>query len=436
MWNNTKILVVDDTPANLEVVTEILSAQGYSTSAVTSGERALKWLETYQASLILLDIQMPGIDGFKTCQKIKANARTSNIPIIFITALSNIESISTGFSLGAVDYISKPFQEAELLARVKTHLKLQHMNQALEQQVAQRTSELETAMTQLQEALKQLHASQLQLIQKEKMSALGNLVAGIAHEINNPLGFIRGNINELRHSLSAVTGCLQRYRETFPEPGEEIQGLLEDYDIDFVLNDLPKMLDSMRVGSDRICGISNSLRIFSRADTEVKFKADLHEGIDSTLMILKYRLQENDIRPEIKIIRSYGELPEITCFPGQLNQVFMNLLANAIDIFDESAEGNDDKNLEANSPKITIQTRLIEQKNMVEICISDNGKGMSEAIMGKIFDRQFTSKEVGKGTGLGLTIAHQIVVDTHHGALEVWSEVGKGTEFLIRLPVG
>ena len=436
MWNDTKILVVDDTPANLEVVTEILSSQGYGTAAVTSGERALKWLETYQANLILLDVQMPGIDGFETCQKIKANARTANIPIIFITALSNIESISTGFSLGAVDYISKPFQEAELLARVKTHLKLQQMNQDLEQQVAQRTSELETTMTQLQAALEQLKDSQLQLIQKEKMSALGNLVAGIAHEINNPLGFIRGNIKELRCSLSEVTECLQRYRETFPEPGEEIKDLLEDYDIDFVLNDLPKMLDSMWVGSDRICGISNSLRIFSRADTEVKFKANLHEGIDSTLMILKYRLQKNDIRPEIEIIRNYGELPEITCFPGQLNQVFMNLLANAIDIFDEGAKDADDKKLETNFPKITIQTRLLEQKNMVEICIADNGKGMSGEIMDKIFDRQFTSKDVGKGTGLGLMIAQQIVVDTHYGNLEARSEVGKGTAFLVRLPIG
>lgn len=435
MRDNTKILVVDDIPANLEVVTETLSSQGYTIAAVTSGERALRWLETYEADLILLDIQMPGIDGFETCQKIKINAKTADIPIIFITALSDIESTAKGFSLGAVDYISKPFQEAELLARVNTHLKLQQMQQSLEQQVAERTQDLESAMVQLQAALSQLKESQLQLIQQEKMSALGNLVAGIAHEINNPLGFVRGNIKEARRSLSEISECLQCYQKAFPEPGKEIEDLLKDYDIEFVLEDLPKMLTSMQVGCDRILSISNSLRTFSRADTEVKFKANLHESIDSALLILKYRLKANDARPEIEVIRDYDDLPEINCFPGQLNQVFMNLLANAIDMFDEIAEANDYESLKANPQKITIQTRLLEQEHTVEIHIADNGKGIAGEMLAKIFDRQFTTKAVGKGTGLGLAIAQQIVVDTHSGSLDVRSEMGHGTEFRIRLPI-
>ena len=427
MWDSAKILVVDDTPANLEVVTETLSSKGYITAAVTSGERALKWLETYTADLILLDIQMPGIDGFETCRLIKTDTKAVDTPVIFITALSDIDSIAKGFSLGAVDYISKPFQELELLARVNTHLKLQRLNQSLEQQVAERTRDLEEALTQLE-------ISELQLIQQEKMSALGNLVAGVAHEINNPLGFVSSNIPEVHHSLNDIIECLQCYRKTFPQPGANIENLLQDLEIDFLLEDLPKILNSMQIGCQRISDISNSLRTFSRGDTESKFKTDIHEGIDSTLLILKYRLKENKIRPEIVVLRDYSELPEIHCFPGQLNQVFMNILANAIDMFDEIAEAKSFDDMERNPQQITIQTQQCTPLN-VEICIRDNGKGISKEVCSKIFDRKFTTKEVGKGTGLGLAIAHQVVVSKHGGSLDVHSEMGYGTEFVIKLPI-
>ncbi|MEL7034172.1 MAG: AAA family ATPase [Cyanobacteria bacterium J06592_8] len=286
---------------------------------------------------------------------------------------------------------------------------------------------------QAQDYAQQLEESQLQLVQSEKMSALGNLVAGVAHEINNPLGFINGNITEVRHSLNDITECLQSYRQTFPKPGEKIEALLEELEIDFLIEDLPKMLNSMKVGCDRIRGISTSLRMFSRADTESQFKANVHDGIDSTLLILKYRLKARDFRPEIEVIRDYGDLPEINCFPGQLNQVFMNLLANAIDMFDEIAEGLSSKQLQANPQRITIQTQVVEPDS-IEIRIRDNGKGMSEEVCSKIFDRKFTTKGVGKGTGLGLAIARQVIVEKHSGSLEVQSKIGEGTEFLIRLP--
>ena len=286
---------------------------------------------------------------------------------------------------------------------------------------------------QSQDYAQRLEESQLQLVQSEKMSALGNLVAGVAHEINNPLGFINGNITEVRNCVNDITECLQSYRQAFPEPGEEIEGLLEEVEIDFLIEDLPKMLDSMKVGCDRIRGISTSLRMFSRADTESKFKANVHDGIDSTLLILKYRLKAKDFRPEIEVIRNYGDLPEINCFPGQLNQVFMNLLANAIDMFDEMAEGQSFKELQAHPQQITIQTQVVETDH-VEICIRDNGKGMSEEICSKIFDRKFTTKAVGKGTGLGLAIARQVIVEKHSGSLKVRSEIAQGTEFIICLP--
>ena len=190
----------------------------------------------------------------------------------------------------------------------------------------------------------------------------------------------------------------------------------------------------MKGATDRIKGISTSLRTFSRADTDHKVGANLHEGLDSTLLILKYRLKPNEHRPAIDVIQDYGELPLIECFPGQLNQVFMNILANAIDMFDEVAQTQSLEELKARSQKITIRTEIIDRQ--VQISIRDNGKGMTEAVQAKIFDHLFTTKGVGKGTGLGLAIARQIVAEKHGGSLDVQSELDQGTEFRIRLPIG
>jgi signal transduction histidine kinase len=209
--------------------------------------------------------------------------------------------------------------------------------------------------------------------------------------------------------------------------------LAEEIDLEFILEDLPKLIDSMKAATDRIKGISTSLRIFSRADQEHKVRANMNEGLDSTLLILKYRLKGNEHRPAIQVIRNYGDIPEIDCFPGQLNQVFMNILANAIDIFDEMAQQTTWEKLENHPQQITIQTTLLPEKNAVEIRIGDNGKGMNETVKSKIFDHLFTTKEVGKGTGLGLAIARQIVTEKHDGRLEVQSELGQGTEFSISL---
>jgi predicted ATPase/signal transduction histidine kinase len=312
--------------------------------------------------------------------------------------------------------------------------RLYRQSQDYAKQLEGTVQELQQTQQQLQNSFEELQQAQLQLVQSEKMSALGNLVAGVAHEINNPLGFISGNITELTTSIQDITEYIQCYERIFPSPGEEIENKREELDIEFLLEDLPNMLSAMKVGCDRIGGISTSLRTFSRADTHSKFKANLHQGIDSTLLILKYRLKACDIRPEIKVIRDYGNLPEINCFPGQLNQVFMNILANGIDMFDEMAIEQFDAGLQVLPQQIIIRTHLIEQ-HRVEISIRDNGKGMSEEVCSKIFDRKFTTKEVGKGTGLGLAIAHNIVVDTHNGCLKVKSQKGQGTEFLICLPI-
>ncbi|HEY9809512.1 MAG TPA: AAA family ATPase [Halomicronema sp.] len=287
---------------------------------------------------------------------------------------------------------------------------------------------------QAQHYSQQLEQSQLKLIHSEKMSALGNLVAGVAHEINNPIGFIYGNINQAISSVQDITKHLKLYQEKFPNPGSEIDDHAEEIEIDYQLEDLPKMLTSMQVGCDRIKGISTSLRSFSRADKDYKVPFNIHEGIDSTLLILKHRLKAQDHRPAIEVVKNYGEFSNIECFPGQLNQVFMNILANAIDVFDEEVQQSSKRDFKTNPQKITIKTAFLPQENSVEIIIQDNGKGMSEEVKTKIFEYLFTTKGVGKGTGLGLAIARQIIVEKHGGSLEVESKLGEETTFLLRLP--
>ncbi|MEG3973436.1 AAA family ATPase [Microcoleus sp. herbarium8] len=286
---------------------------------------------------------------------------------------------------------------------------------------------------QAQDYAHQVEQSQLQLVQSEKMSALGNLVAGVAHEINNPVGFISGNIHEAIAAVKDITEYLQLYQEKFASPGDEIAEKAEEMDIEYLLEDLPKMLNSMQVGCDRIQGISTSLRTFSRADKDYKIPFNIHDGINSTILILKHRLKANEQRPAIEVVKEYGNLPSVECFPGQLNQVFMNILANAIDALEESNRERSFKKIKAQANCITIRTEM-KCKEWVKIRISDNGPGIADEVKANIFDHLFTTKGVGKGTGLGLAIARQIVVEKHGGTIEVNSVLGEGTEFTISFP--
>ncbi|MEH1884971.1 trifunctional serine/threonine-protein kinase/ATP-binding protein/sensor histidine kinase [Nostoc sp.] len=286
---------------------------------------------------------------------------------------------------------------------------------------------------QVQQTLANLQQAQLKIVQSEKMSALGNLVAGVAHEINNPVGCIIGNVDAVQNSINDLFGLIDLYNDKFPQPGTEIEEELETIDLEYLRDDLPKLIRAMKDGGDRIKSISKSLRTFSRADSDQKQTFNLHEGIDSTILILRHRLKASETRPAIEVVTNYGNLPPVECFPGQLNQVFMNILANAIDALDESNQGRSFEKIKTNPNRITIQTS-VENKS-VKIAIMDNGKGMNEEIKQKIFDHLFTTKAVGIGTGLGLAIARQIVEETHGGKLSFNSVLGQGTEFVIEIPV-
>ncbi|MCC3419235.1 MAG: AAA family ATPase [Microcoleus sp. PH2017_07_MST_O_A] len=324
---------------------------------------------------------------------------------------------------------------------------LDDYNQRLEQKVEARTLELQEKNRLLREqavelelALQELQATQTQLIQTEKMSSLGQLVGGIAHEINNPINFIYGNLTHSSDYVDHLLGLLNLYQQQLPNATPEIQNYAEDIDIEFIISDFPRLIDSMQVGAERIRQIVLSLRNFSRLDEAQMKPVDIHEGIDSTLLLLQNQLQASTSKLGIEIVKEYGKLPRVECYPGFLNQVFMNILNNAIDAIEESfavcptVAAQKKEFVTHNKGKICIRTRVVN-RNKVEISIADNGAGMTEEVCRKIFDPFFTTKPVGSGTGLGLAISYQIVVEKHQGSLTCISARGKGADFVIEIPI-
>ncbi|MEH2178524.1 MAG: PAS domain S-box protein [Nostoc sp.] len=296
-------------------------------------------------------------------------------------------------------------------------------------------AQLRQQAQELKVALRELQHTQTHLIQTEKMSSLGQLVAGVAHEINNPVNFIYGNLSPAKEYTQDLLSLLQLYQSHYPKPVPEIQDFADQIELDFLKSDLPQIINSMKVGADRIREIVLSLRTFSRLD-EAEMKAvDIHQGIDSTLMILQNRLKGNDHHPTIEIIKEYGKLPLVECYAGQLNQVFMNILSNAIDALEESFIWENAGNTEQRtSPQICIRTQL-QQPNQVTIRITDNGLGIPEDVKKQLFDPFFTTKPIGQGTGMGLAISYQIITERHGGSLECFSQLGQGAEFVIKIPL-
>ncbi|MGQ4649358.1 ATP-binding protein [Lyngbya aestuarii] len=286
---------------------------------------------------------------------------------------------------------------------------------------------------QLSQAFKELKKTQAELVQQEKMSSLGRLLAGVAHEINNPIGFISSNLQPLQSYVDDILVVLQCYQSQYPDPPPQLQQIIQEKELDFLVEDLPKLLDSMKIGSNRICHLVTSLRNFSNDDTYFK-KVDIHQGIENTLVLLRHRLQPVGGCPEIKVIKKYSNLPLVECYSAKLNQVFMNILSNAIDALEEERQQQPQQAIPEKELLLTICTQQVES-DKITIAIANNGSGISPEVQKHIFEPFFTTKPVGKGTGLGLAISHQIVVDRHQGKLRCISVPGQGTEFLIEIPL-
>ena len=370
--------------------------------------------------------------SFTPTEKTFSNAAISNA----LQAPADATLLASMTVIGAIIIFSVAWLSAlldrKLAAQISYSAELQASKAKLKQQKRE-----------LSQTLLEVKSLQAQLIQSEKMSSIGQLVAGVAHEINNPINFIHGNLKHLEAYAQDLLSLIALYQRHYPEPVSAIEEALTELELDFLQEDLVKISSSMQVGTDRIRDIVLSLRNFSRMDEADLKSVDIHEGIESTLMILQHRLKGNSQTRAVEIVRDYAQLPLIDCYPGQLNQVLMNLLSNAIDAIEDMSEARIsnrsaelDSELESDSKggRIEIRTSLFGS-DWVEIAIADNGPGIPETIQEKIFDPFFTTKPVGKGTGLGMSISYKIIVEKHNGKLDVASTAGQGTDFLVRIPI-
>ncbi|MGC1244812.1 MAG: response regulator [Spirulinaceae cyanobacterium] len=412
-----KILVVDDELEFERLIKQrlrkFIRTKEFELIFASNGREALEKLyqEKRAVDMVLTDINMPEMDGLTLLGLLPEIDPT--LQAVVVSAYDDMRNIRTAMNLGAFDFLIKPIDFDDLITTTNRTLKC--------------VQELRTNRDRLQQA-------QIQLVQSEKMSALGQLVASIAHEINNPIGFINGNLSQSEEYSEDLINHLQLYQNKPECLSSEIKEHAEEIDLDFLIEDLPKVITSMKMGTERIVNLSKSLRIFSRADSNQPVSFNVHDGIDSTLTILTHRLKADTQRPEIRVIKEYGALPQVECFPGQLNQVFMNLLSNAIDSINEACYGRSYLEIKACPHQIIITTEIKEDQHSILISIKDDGLGMSTEVKNKAFDHLFTTKKVGKGTGLGLSISRQIVVDKHKGKLHCIASPGEGAEFVIEIP--
>ncbi|MEM1173154.1 MAG: hybrid sensor histidine kinase/response regulator [Cyanobacteria bacterium P01_H01_bin.35] len=450
--NNSKykitgnILIADDIPENLKLLSQILKNAGHTVRAVTNGKLALKAIDAQLPDLILLDINMPEIDGYEVCEQLKANPKTENIPVIFLSALDEVLNKVKAFSVGGLDYIIKPFHLEEVLIRIQNQLQINYSRKLIIKQNLmlekknQRLLTSEALLTQksenLEQALEELKQAQVQMIQNAKMAGLGQLAAGVAHEVNNSINFINNNLDYANTYLEELLDLVKLYQEEYPSPNQKIQNNIEEIDLDFLSDDLPEVIFSMKKGAERIQKIVDSLGNFSRINQAEYKLVDIHQGIESTLALLKSRIEETDNLLPVHIIKEYGQIPKTKCYPNQLNQVFLNILNNAIYFLEANRQKQVEQqiNSQQDLPKILVTTELITDEKIL-IKISDNGVGIDESIKERIFEPFFTTKEVGQGTGLGLSVSYQIIVEQHHGKLTCDSQIDQGSTFIIEIPI-
>ncbi|WP_235006967.1 sensor histidine kinase, partial [Calothrix rhizosoleniae] len=344
------------------------------------------------------------------------------------------------FSQSKIDTANRDNTIQQLNSQIGT---LNQLLDVSEQSTITQSDRLEKAIENIEQTLNQLKKTQTQLVHNAKMSSLGQMVAGIAHEINNPVNFVHGNLTYVEEYSQTLFKFIEIYQQQYHDYPEENHMSIDIEELDYIKEDFTQIIRSMKVGTERIREIVKSLRIFSRLDEAEIKRVDIHKGIDSTLMILQNRLKAQSNHPNIEVIKDYGDIPQIDCYSSQLNQVFMNILVNAIEALEEQVDNMGwtkkdtiDNVKDVLQPlKIHICTEVIDEK-WISISIHDNGSGMTEEVHSTIFDPFFTTKEVGKGTGLGLSISHEIIVEKHGGQLICNSIPGKGTEFVIKIPIG
>lgn len=415
-----QILVVDDEPDVESLISfkfrREIRQEKYAFSFASNGAEAFEKVvaaATNEADidLVMTDLNMPVMDGLELLTQL--NALTQTPRTVVVSAYSDMDNIRAAMNQGAFDFLTKPLNFQDLVVTLEKTLA------AVEADRQQRL---------------QLKQAQMQLMQSDKMSSLGQMMASVAHEINNPVNFLVGNLEPAKEYIHDLLRLTALYRDHVAEPSPAIESCIQEIDLDFLRSDLPRLFTSLEMGTLLIRELSLSLRNFSRVDAAQKQVVDIHEGIKSTQVILNSRLKAKQERPAIELIRDYGDLPEVNCYPGQLNQVVMNLLANAIDALEEQTQGRTYEEIEASPNTIRICTEVIDD-DWVRIAIADNGPGMTEDTLAKLFEPFFTTKPMGKGTGLGLAISQQIIVEKHGGRLFCESTLGEGTRFVIELPV-
>lgn len=411
-----KILIIDDEKITRLTLEHNLKKEGYEIILAVDGNEGLQQAKQHLPEVVLCDWNMPGLSGLEVCHQLKTDRQLSLSTFLMLTARDSLESRVQGLDAGADDYLLKPIEFEELRARLRSALRQYQLKRLMR-----------IANEKLQETLVQLQETQAQLIQSEKMSSLGKMVAGIAHEINNPINFIGGNLNHIENYFQDLLDLIELYQNHFPDPlPSAIQKQQEDMDLSFLREDLPEILNSMKIGSQRIQNIVLSLRNFSRLD-EAELKAvDIHEGLETTLFLLQQRLQPaNGVH--IQIERHYYPLPMVTCYPRELNQVFFNILSNAIDFLEINAQ-----NQAEFTPCITVRSAFL-LPDRISITISDNGPGMTAEVCDRAFDPFYTTKAVGQGLGMGLATSYQIM-RKHQGTLTGESQLGIGSTFTLILP--
>jgi signal transduction histidine kinase len=424
------VLLVDDQEIVGKVLQRLLATESdIALCYCRDPQQALQFAIKQVPTVILLDLVMPEIDGLLLLRWLKLHSATRDIPVVMLSAEEAPELKAKAFSQGANDYLIKPPDAPELIARIRYHARSYRNFKGL----VAATHLAQAQSQQLKQTLQTLQATQAQLIQAEKLAGLEQLVAGMAHEINNPINFIYGNLAHAQEYTDHLLNIVQLHQQRCPLSCDKVYEQPNSPDLEFITEDLPKVLGSMKVGAERIRQIILSLRQFSHLDQAALKAVNLHAGIDSTLLILQHQLMATPNYAEIEVVKDYSNvLPPVECYPALLNQVFMHVLSNAID----AIENRRQQTGKTYQGQIRIHTALeLDERSMAVIEITDNGCGMTESVQSQIFDPFFTTKPIGKGTGLGLSSSYQVIVNQHNGVIKCTSIQGEGTVFWIKIPL-